>query len=140
MGNLLSLPLTNAPDLAMFRMQGQTMTPSQRLATAVFLPPHAAMKLRHGALALLAAAAILGPGLAHAQAAPPVGAEGGHKKGKPVGKVEKIILGPDGRPRQALVRVDRVLRALPVEALQPSGKTYAAVLTRAEIAALPPAD
>ena len=56
-----------------------------------------------------------------------------------MGKVEKIILGPDGRPRQVLVRVDRVLRTLPVEALQPSGKTYAAVLTRAEIAALPPA-
>jgi hypothetical protein len=73
-------------------------------------------------------------------AAPPIGAEVKDSKGAAVGKVEKVILGPDGRPRQVLVRVDRVLRTLPVEALQPSGKAYAAVLTRAEIAALPPAD
>jgi len=98
------------------------------------------MKLRHGALALLAAAALLGPGLAHAQAAPPVGAEVRDDKGKPVGKVERIIVGSDGRPKQALVRVERVLRALPVEALQRSGDVYVAVLTRAEIAALPPAE
>ena len=124
----------------MFRGQARPMTPRQTLATPAVLPPHAAMKLRHGALALLAAATILGAGQARAQTVPPVGAEVRDDKGKPVGKVEKIILGPDGRPRQALVRVDRVLRTLPVEALQPSGKTYAAVLTRAEIAALPPAD
>lgn len=98
------------------------------------------MKLRHGALALLAAAALLGPGLAHAQAAPPVGAEVRDGKGANVGKVEKIILGADGRPKQVLVRVERVLRALPVEALQRSGDAYVAVLTRAEIVALPPAD
>jgi hypothetical protein len=103
------------------------------------------MKLRHGTLALLAAAAILGPGPALAQAqasqaAPPVGAEVRDDKGKPVGKVERIILGADGRPKQALVRVDRVLRALPIEALQRSGEAYVAVLSRAEIAALPPAD
>jgi hypothetical protein len=103
------------------------------------------MKFRHGALALLAVAAILGPALARAQsssgvAAPPVGAEVRDDKGKPVGKVERIILGPDGRPKQALIRVDRVLRALPIEALQRSGDAYVAVLTRAEIAALPPAD
>ncbi|MGZ3272205.1 MAG: PRC-barrel domain-containing protein [Caulobacteraceae bacterium] len=97
------------------------------------------MKLRNGAIALLAAAAFA-PVIAHAQSAPPVGAEVRDDKGKPVGKVEKIIVGPDGRPRQALVRVDRVLRALPVEALQRSGDAYVAVLTRAEIAALPPAD
>ena len=77
---------------------------------------------------------------AWAQSVPPVGAEVKDSKGVMVGKVEKIILGPDGRPRQVLVRVDRVLRTLPVEALQPSGKTYTAVLTRGEIAALPPAD
>ena len=86
------------------------------------------------ALALIIASA------ARAQSVPPIGAEVKDAKGVLVGKVEKIILGPDGRPRQVLVRVDRVLRTLPVEALQPSGKTYAAVLTRAEIAALPPAD
>jgi hypothetical protein len=121
------------------------MTSSQKLAIPAFLPPHAGMKLRHGALALLAATAILGPVLAHAQATsnlapPPVGAEVRDDKGKPVGKVEKIILGPDGRPKQVLVRVERVLRALPVEALQRSGGAYVAVLSLAEIAALPPAD
>jgi hypothetical protein len=110
-----------------------------------FLPPHAGMKLRYGALALLAAAVTLGPALAQAQTTsnmtpPPVGAEVRDDKGKPVGKVEKIILGPDGRPRQVLVRVERVLRALPVEALQRSGGAYVAVLSLAEIAALPPAD
>jgi hypothetical protein len=73
-------------------------------------------------------------------AAPPIGAEVKDVKGAPVGKVEKIILGADGRPRQALVRVDGVLRALPVEALQRSGQAYAAVLSRAEITALPPAE
>jgi len=98
------------------------------------------MKLRHGVLALLAAALLLGPGLAHAQPAPPVGAEARDDKGMPVGRVERIILGADGRPRQALVRVDRVLRALPVEALQRMGNAYVAVLSRAEIAALPPAE
>ena len=116
------------------------MTRLQRLVTPAVLPPHASMKLRHGALALLAAAVILGPGFALAQTAPPVGAEVRDDKGKPVGKVERIVLGADGRPRQALVRVDRVLRALPVEALQRSGDAYVAVLSRAEIVALPPAE
>jgi len=78
---------------------------------------------------------------ARAQAPPPtIGAEVKDQKGAPVGRVEKLIMGPDGRPKQVLVRVDRVLRALPVEALQPSGSGYVAVLTRAEIAALPPAE
>jgi hypothetical protein len=98
------------------------------------------MNLRHGALAFLAAASIIAPSLARAQAAPPVGAEVRDDKGKPVGKVERIILGADGRPKQAIVRVDRVLRALPVEALQRSGDAYVAVLSRAEIASLPPAE
>jgi hypothetical protein len=124
----------------MFRLEGAAMTSSQRLAMPAVLPPHAGMKLRHGALALLAAAAILGPALARAQTPPPVGAEVRDAKGKPVGKVEKIILGADGRPKQVLVRVERVLRALPVEALQRSGDAYVAVLNLAEIAALPPAD
>jgi hypothetical protein len=116
------------------------MTSVQRLAMPAVLPPHAGMKLRHGALALLAAAVILGPALAQAQTPPPVGAEVRDDKGKPVGKVERIILGPDGRPKQVLVRVERVLRALPIEALQRSGDAYVAVLSLAEIAALPPAD
>lgn len=73
-------------------------------------------------------------------AVPAIGAEVKDSKGVAVGKVEKIILGPGGAPRQVLVRVNRVLRTLPVEALKPSGKAYAAVLTRAEIAALPPSD
>ena len=113
---------------------------------APVLPPHGAMNLRRTLQLLLAAAALatLQPALARAQApaqgAPPVGAEVKDDKGKAVGKVEKIIAGPDGRPKQALVRVDRVLRALPVEALQRQGDAYVAVLTRAEIAALPPAD
>jgi len=137
--------MTNAPDLAMFLRHSRAMTAPQALAMASVLLPHARMKLRHRALALLCTAALLGPGLAHAQAssgagAPPVGAEVRDGKGANVGKVEKIILGADGRPRQVLVRVDRVLRALPVEALQRSGDAYVAVLTRAEIAALPPAD
>ena len=124
----------------MFRLKGASMSAPQKLALPTILPPHARMKLRHGAFALLAAAAILGPPLALAQTPPPVGAAVRDDKGKPVGKVEKIILGPDGRPRQVLVRVDRVLRALPVEALQRSGDFYVAVLSLAEIAALPPAD
>lgn len=74
------------------------------------------------------------------QSPPPIGAEVKDPKGASVGRVEKIIPGPDGTPRQVLVRVDRVLRALPVEALQRSGAAYVAVLTRPEIAALPPAD
>jgi hypothetical protein len=129
----------------MFRLESASMTSAQGLAMAAVLPPHAAMKLRHGALALFVAAAILGPTLALAQnasnlAPPPVGAEVKDDKGKPVGKVEKIIVGADGRPKQVLVRVERVLRALPVEALQRSGGAYVAVLSLAEIAALPPAD
>jgi hypothetical protein len=71
-------------------------------------------------------------------AAPPVGAKVTDDKGKAVGRVERIIQGPDGQPKQVLVRVDRVLRTLPVEALKPAGGAYAAVLSRAEIAALPP--
>ena len=97
----------------------------------------------HATFRAAALAVLLTASAAEAQpspAAPSIGAEVKDSKGVMVGKVEKIILGPDGRPRQVLVRVDRVLRTLPVEALQPSGKTYTAVLTRGEIAALPPAD
>jgi hypothetical protein len=97
------------------------------------------LKLRAASRAIAFAAVLLAPALAAAQP-PPVGAEVKDQKGAAVGKVEKIILGPDGRPRQVLVRVDRILRALPIEALQASGAVYVAVLTRAEIASLPPAD
>jgi len=103
-----------------------------------------AMTLRAAAIAILLLAAQAG--LARAQGpAPAIGAEVKDQKGASVGKIERIIAGPDGRPRQVLVRVDRVLRALPVEALQPPSQgapsgAYVAVLTRAEIAALPPAD
>jgi hypothetical protein len=99
------------------------------------------LRRRAAALAALLLAPTLAPTMALAQPAPPpIGAEVKDPKGAVVGRVEKIILGPDGRPRQVLVRVDRVLRALPVEALQPSRGVYVVVLTRAEIAALPPAD
>ena len=98
------------------------------------------MRPRSVAAAALCAALLAAPALALAQAPPAVGAEVKDPKGAPVGKGERIILGRDGKPRQVLVRVDRVLRALPVEALQASGDAYVAILTRAEIAALPPAE
>jgi len=91
-------------------------------------------------VAAICAALVAVPALALAQAPLAVGAEVKDPKGEAVGRVEKIILGQDGRPRQVLVRVDRVLRALPVEALQASGGAYVAVLSRAEIAALPAAE
>jgi hypothetical protein len=69
-----------------------------------------------------------------------VGARIVDDKGKAVGKIEKVISGPDGQPIQVLVRVDRILRTLPVDALVSSGAGYASVLSRAEIAALPPSD
>ena len=80
------------------------------------------------------------PAASLAQPVPSVGAKVRDDKGKPVGQVEKVVAGPDGKPRQVLVRVDRVLRTLPVEALTPSDGGYVAVLSRAEIAALPPSD
>jgi len=61
-------------------------------------------------------------------------------RGKPVGKIDRVISGPNGKPMQVLVRVDRILRTLPIDALAPSGPGYASVLSRAEIAALPPSD
>jgi hypothetical protein len=94
--------------------------------------------------AILAILLLAAPSLAAAQtrlpAAPPVGATVKDDKGKAVGEVEKVILGPDGQPRQVLVRVDRVLRTLPVEALTPAGGGYVSVLSRAEVASLPPSD
>jgi hypothetical protein len=60
-------------------------------------------------------------------------------KGAPVGQIEKVIADADGRPRQVLVRVARVLRVLPVDALTRSGDAYVTVLTRAELESLPAA-
>ena len=106
-------------------------------------PDHIARALSAGAAALALAVLLAAapPMLASAQTpAPPIGAQVKDDKGKPVGRVEKIVPGPDGQPRQVLIRVDRVLRTLPVEALKPAGSDYVAVLSRAEIAALPPSD
>ncbi len=90
--------------------------------------------------ALIAVFALMAAG-AHAQTKPPmVGAEVVDAKGKAVGKIEKIILGPGGQPVQVMVRVDHVLRTLPVDALAPKGANYESVLSRAEIAALPPSE
>jgi sporulation protein YlmC with PRC-barrel domain len=97
--------------------------------------------------AAVAIVLLLGPGLApsaRAQTPPPyarlVGAEVKDSKGKSVGRVERVINGPDGKPVQALVRVDRILRTLPMEALTSSSDSYVSVLSRAEIAALPPSE
>jgi rRNA processing protein Gar1 len=90
--------------------------------------------------ALVAVFALMAAG-AHAQTKPSmVGAEVVDAKGKAVGKIEKVISGPAGQPLQVMVRVDHVLRTLPVDALAPKGANYASVLSRAEIAALPPSE
>ena len=92
------------------------------------------------AVLLLAAPPLAATAQTRPQATPPVGAKVKDDKGKAVGEVEKVILGPDGQPRQVLVRVDRILRTLPVEALTPASGGYVSVLSRAEVAALPPSD
>ncbi len=89
---------------------------------------------------LLAAAPLAAQAQPRPQTAPPVGAKVKDDKGKAIGQVEKVIPGPDGQPKQVLVRVDRILRTLPVEALTPAGGGYVSVLSRAEVAALPPSD
>jgi hypothetical protein len=58
-------------------------------------------------------------------------------KGAVLGHIERVIRDADGRPRQVLVRVTRVLRVLPVDALSPSGEGYVTVLSRSELEALP---
>jgi hypothetical protein len=88
----------------------------------------------------LAGLLIAVPATVLAQTAPPVGAKVKDGQGKAVGQVEKVILGPDGKPKQVLVRVDRILRTLPLDALTPAGGDYVCVLSRAEIVALPPSD
>ncbi len=88
--------------------------------------------------ALLSAPLVAGP--AYAQTPVRVGAKVVDSKGKAVGQVERVINGPDGRPLQVLVRVDRILRTLPADALMPAPDGYASVLSRAEIASLPPSE
>ena len=92
------------------------------------------------AVIAFAAALALAAAPALAQEAPPIGAKVKDDKGKPIGEVEKIVQGPDGKPRQVLIRVDRVLRTLTVESLTRKGNDYISVLSRAEVAALPPSD
>jgi hypothetical protein len=94
------------------------------------------------ALAILAALTLAAASLpARAQTTPPLaGAKVVDSKGKPVGQIERVISGPGGQPLQVLVRVDRILRTLPAEALTPTPAGYASVLSRAEIAALPPSE
>ncbi len=93
------------------------------------------------AAALTALFLILAPA-AQAQTPAPrmVGAKVVDAKGKAVGQIERVITGPEGQPVQVLVRVDRVLRTLPANALTPAADGYASVLSRAEIAALPPSE
>ena len=94
---------------------------------------------------LAMAIGLLASAPAHAQApasaahaiSPLMWAEVVDAKGKAVGRIERIINGPDGQPVQVMVRVDRILRTLPAHALTPGPKGYASVLSRAEIAALP---
>jgi hypothetical protein len=102
------------------------------------------MKRSRPAAALAAALLMLAPVLATpAQGQTPprlAGAKVVDAKGKAVGQIERVISGPGGQPLQVLVRVDRVLRTLPADALTPTAKGYASVLSRAEIAALPPSE
>lgn len=95
-------------------------------------------------LAAIVTAALLSAPLAavpaYAQSPVRVGAKVVDFKGKAVGQVERVINGPDGQPLQVLVRVDRILRTLPADALMPAQDGYASVLSRAEIASLPPSE
>ena len=108
-----------------------------------------ARTLPNALLPILASAFLaLGPALtAHAQtpvtdpaSAPRIGAKVRDSKGATVGVVERVIAGPDGRPRQVLVRVGRIARTLPVDGLAPSADAYVSVLSRAELEALPPSE
>jgi hypothetical protein len=98
-------------------------------------------KLRIVALAVGAALSVAGQALAQS---PPTAALTGARlkdaKGAAAGQIEKVIADGDGRPRQVLVRVGRILRVLPIDALTPGGDGYATVLTRAELDALPAAE
>jgi hypothetical protein len=91
------------------------------------LPPAFVLCLLAGAAAAQAPAALQG-------------AQVKDGKGKAVGRIEKVIRAADGRPQQVEVRVNRVLRTLPVAGLTPQGEGYVSVLSRAEVAALPPSN
>ena len=80
------------------------------------------------------------PAVGQVVAAPQPGQKLKDSQGATVGQIEKIISDSDGRPRQVLVRVTRVLRVLPVDALTRSGDAYVTVLSRAELESLPAAD
>jgi hypothetical protein len=80
-----------------------------------------------------------------AQAASPTvaqltGAKLKDARGVTVGQIEKVLTTGDGRPRQVLVRVTRIRRTLPVDALTRVGDAYVTALTRAELESLPPSD
>lgn len=96
--------------------------------------------LKLGLLAGVLMAAPVQPA-AHAQPAPADAPRVGEKlrdaKGLLLGQIERVIPDADGRPRQVLVRVTRVLRVLPMDGLTPSRDGYVTVLTRAELEALP---
>jgi|GEM_PF-2604471 hypothetical protein len=95
-------------------------------------------------IVLLLALSAAGPAPAQPSAASRTQPVPGQKlkdgRGVPVGEIEKVIYGPDGRALQVLARVTRVLHALPVSALTPAGDGYATVLSRAELESLPPAN
>lgn len=82
------------------------------------------------AVAALAAFALHAP--ASAQTAPRVGAVVKDVKGVVIGPVERVINGPDGKPRQVLIRGGRVLRPLPVDGLVLQDGAYVTPLTKAE--------
>lgn len=86
------------------------------------------------------AGAQLNPAADIAAAPPRLGQKLKDSKGATVGQIEKIIADADGRPRQVLVSVARVLRVLPLDALTRSGDACVTVLTREELESLPAAD
>lgn len=97
---------------------------------------------------LLAVFALSAPALAHAQAAPaPVAApalEGMavlDAKGEILGHVDRVIMGPAGRPAQVLVRPKGVRaggpRSLSFQAVRQTDKGLQTPLTRAEFDAMP---
>jgi hypothetical protein len=112
-------------------------------------PPSIARPILALSLAILGMTtlALAGPRIALAQASvaapdpqPRVGAKVRDSRGDVAGTIERVIAGPDGRPRQILVRVGRILRTLPVDGLTPSRGGFASVLSRAELDSLPPSE
>jgi len=85
----------------------------------------------------LAPAASAQPTDAAAQAGPQPGQKLKDSGGASVGQIERVVPGPDGRPRQIEVRIAGQLRVLPIAGLTRSGDAWASVLSRAELEALP---